>query len=146
MTKTSDFTLDGFLPYLLNQAAECAGRTFAQVYKDRHGIDRTQWRVLAHLGEAETLTATDIAERAMMYRAKVSRAVFALEQRGWLARRRDTNDRRVEHLRLTTTGRAVYETLCEDAAAHQRKLVERLGPAQARALAEALEVLRSPES
>ena len=144
MADQTDFDLDDFLPYLLNQAAEAAGESFAQVYKARFGIGRTEWRVLAHLGQSGTLTATTIAERAMLHRAKISRAVFALEQKGWLDRERDADDRRVEHLSLTRDGRDAYAELCKDATAHQRTLTNRLGKNRTRALAEALDMLRSP--
>ncbi|MGJ8555905.1 MAG: MarR family winged helix-turn-helix transcriptional regulator, partial [Sulfitobacter geojensis] len=33
----SDFELQNFLPYLLNQAAEVSSLTFQQFYKDRYG-------------------------------------------------------------------------------------------------------------
>ena len=46
-----DFHLSNFLPYLLNQAAEQASQKFAAVYRAEYGLQRTDWRVLAHLGE-----------------------------------------------------------------------------------------------
>ena len=38
MTAKSDFDLQDFLPYLLNQAAEASSLEFQQLYKDRYGM------------------------------------------------------------------------------------------------------------
>ena len=47
--ETDEFQLQQFLPYLLNQAAEVSSLEFQQIYKDRYGMLRTEWRVLFHL-------------------------------------------------------------------------------------------------
>ena len=142
MNKEDTFALDDFLPYLLNQAAERAGQAFAQVYKDKYGISRTEWRIMAHLGAEDPLTASEIAKRANLDRSKISRAVFALEERGWLVRERDADDRRQEQLSLTSAGRATYLSLSREAVAHQKSLMRQLGDENTRALVAALNLLR----
>jgi len=107
----SDFDLEQFLPYLLNQAAEAASLEFQQVYKDRYGMLRNEWRVLFHLGMFGEMTASDIGTRAGLHKTKISRAVAKLEARRFLVRDRDGQDRRVEHLRLTAAGTAAYRDL-----------------------------------
>jgi len=47
--------------HLLNRAAEEVSLDFQHHYKDRYGMLRTEWRVLAHLGERGTMTARDIS-------------------------------------------------------------------------------------
>ena len=84
---STGFQLSEFLPYLLNQAAERASQDFAQIYKSRFGMQRTDWRVLAHLGEFGALTARDICARAAEHKTRVSRAVSRLEARGFISRR-----------------------------------------------------------
>lgn len=107
----ADFDLEQFLPYLLNQAAEAASLEFQQVYKDRYGMLRNEWRVLFHLGMFGEMTASDIGARAGIHKTKISRAVAKLEARRFLVRDRDGQDRRVEHLRLTAAGLAAYRDL-----------------------------------
>ncbi|GGH36976.1 transcriptional regulator, MarR family [Cribrihabitans marinus] len=111
MTEEDSFDLRDFLPFLLNQAAEESSLEFQQVYKDRFGMLRTEWRVLFHLGMYGELTAKEIGERAKIHKTKISRAVAKLAQRRYLTRTRDANDRRSERLALTTAGRAVYREL-----------------------------------
>jgi DNA-binding MarR family transcriptional regulator len=124
---TEDFALDSFLPYLLNQAAEATGRSFQAVYRTRYGMTRTQWRVLANLGRFGAMTAADICRVSHMEKTKVSRAVTAMEARGWLRREASSQDRRAEILTLTPAGQDLFRQLGALALDHDRRLRERLG-------------------
>lgn len=136
--KTDDFALEEFLPYLLNQAAEASSLTFEKVYKAKYGMLRTEWRVLFHLGLYGRMTASDIGSRAKMHKTKISRAVHRLTERRMVTRDRDTEDRRVEHLTLTKTGRAAYEDLSQTAQRYEVTLTEGMTAAEVRALRQAL--------
>lgn len=116
------FDLIHFLPYMLNQAAEAASLGFQQVYKQRYGMLRTEWRVLFHLGRYGELTAKDICERARIHKTKISRAVKALEDRRFLVRHEQESDRRVELLTLTRAGEAAYGDLSAIARDYDRQL------------------------
>lgn len=111
MTQKQDFDLRLFLPYLLNQAAEASSLSFQQVYKNRYGMLRAEWRVLFHLGVYGPLTAKQICDRTKMHKTKISRAVQKLADRRYLKRDRSENDRRSEILMLTERGQAVYREL-----------------------------------
>jgi len=124
MTKKDDFELQNFLPYLLNQAAEESSLAFQSIYKDRYGMLRTEWRVLFHLGVYGKLTAKAICERSKMHKTKISRAVARLEERRFLTRERDADDRRQEYLELTPAGRAAYVELRGVAMDYDAKLAE----------------------
>lgn len=127
----SSFDLEQFLPYLLNQAAEASSLEFQQVYKDRYGMLRNEWRVLFHLGIYGRMTASDIGARAQMHKTKISRAVQRLAERRYLVRTRDDADRRVEHLDLTKMGQKVYADLRSTARDYDAALVEGLSPQDA---------------
>lgn len=136
--KPARFDLEGFLPYLLNQAAEATSRAFQAVYRDRYGMTRTQWRVLAHLGQFGAMTARDICARSHIEKTKVSRAVAALEGDGMLGRAPSPEDGRAEILSLTEKGRAAYAELGELALAHDRALRGAVGLEASAALDEML--------
>lgn len=120
--KNDDFNLRDFLPFLLNQAAEESSLEFQRVYKNRYGMLRTEWRVLFHLGNTGEMTAKEIGLQAMIHKTKISRAVRKLEQRRFLRRVRDENDRRSERLSLTHSGEAVYRELRGIAQEYDAKL------------------------
>lgn len=128
------FELESFLPYLLNLAAEASSLEFQQVYKDRYGLLRNDWRVLFHLGLYGNLTASDIGARAKMHKTKISRAVQRLADRRFLTRVRDEEDRRVEHLQLTPVGIAAYNDLRKVAENYDAALVEHMSVTEVQTL------------
>ncbi len=141
MTNDPDFDLQTFLPYLLAQAAETSSLDFQRLYKDRYGMLRTEWRVLFHLGIYGRMTASDIGARAKIHKTKISRAVQRLAERRFLTRTRDEEDRRVEHLELTASGRAAYEDLRRIARDYDLMLTEGLSPDEVAVLRKALKHL-----
>lgn len=123
-----DFDLQDFLPYLLNQAAEATSRGFQATYRDRFGLTRTQWRVMANLGRFGAMTARDICRISHIDKTKVSRAVAGMEAEGLLSRTTSDKDRRVENLSLTLKGREVFAEIGKRALAFDADLRARLGP------------------
>lgn len=122
-----DFKLDTFLPYRLNQAAERVSQRFAAQYRARYRMTRPEWRALAALGSYGSMTATEIGANSSMHKTKVSRAVQALEEKRWLKRREDVEDRRVEHLELTQAGKRIYGDMVTLARSYEEELVRLLG-------------------
>lgn len=140
---SDDFDLEHFLPYLLNQAAEATSHGFHTTYRDRYGMTRTQWRVLANLGKFGAMTARDICAISHVEKTKVSRAVSALEQAGHLTRTPSATDRRAEILSLTDQGRTVFQDLGQLATQYNATLHTLLGPTQAAQLEAVLRVLKA---
>ena len=130
----AELALEDFLPYRLNRLADLVSRSFSRIYRERHGMTRPEWRVLASLGEFGRATASDIVAHSSQHKTKVSRAVASLEERGWLSRRVDEADRRIEWLTLTATGSKVYAELAELARSFQQQLADDLGAEAAAAL------------
>ena len=123
----SDFDLEEFLPYLLNQAAEATSRGFQSVYRERYGMTRTQWRVMANLGKFGSMTARDICAISHIEKSKVSRSVTALEAAGILIRTPSEQDRRVEHLALSERGSMIFRELGRLARDYDEDLRHELG-------------------
>lgn len=130
MTNFSDYDLQDFTPYLLNLASEATSLAFQRHYKDTYGMLRTEWRVLFHLGQYGPQLARDICNRARLHKTKVSRAVAALEQKRYLRRHDDAEDRRQERLELTRTGSRVFVDLRQAAREFDSALVGQFSPAE----------------
>jgi len=124
MSDDPTFDLKGFVPYLLNQAAEETSRQFETFYKARYGMLRTEWRVVFHLGRYGELTAKDICDRARLHKTKVSRAVHALEEKRYLSRTANQTDRRREWLSLTPGGMRVFLDLVQEAKRFDTQLLD----------------------
>ncbi|MCA3509308.1 MAG: winged helix-turn-helix transcriptional regulator [Rhodobacter sp.] len=138
MPDPTEFDLERFLPYLLNQAAEATSKSFQATYKAAYGMTRTQWRVLANLGKFGAMTARDICAITHVEKTKVSRAVSTLEENGLLSRATSPLDRRAEILSLTDRGREVFADLGQKAIDYDRALRARIGPKIAAQLDERL--------
>lgn len=141
MTDIPQFQLANFLPYLLNQSAEIVGQDFSRVYRNRYGMLRTEWRVLAHLGQFGTLSATEVGIRAHIHKTKISRAVAALEAKRYVRREEVAADRRIAILSLTKAGQAAYDDLSLIAMDHDRALMGQLGVEEYAALFRSLRIL-----
>jgi len=139
---TSQFlSLEDFLPYRLNRLADAVSRDFSRIYKERFGLTRPEWRLLATLGQYGSMTATEVGRHSSMHKTKVSRAVSALESRRWLVRQADENDRRVEHLALTKAGDAGYRELVPLAHEFEAGLLERMSAREREAVLAGLTAL-----
>jgi DNA-binding MarR family transcriptional regulator len=138
---TREFDLDKFLPYLLNQAAEITSQEFQAVYRAEYGMTRTQWRAMANLGKYGMLTAAEICKHTFIEKTKMSRAVQALEVKGFLKRVAIVGDRRSERLVLTPNGVIAFQALGKKAMAFDLNVRDRLGQERANSLEKVLRIL-----
>jgi DNA-binding MarR family transcriptional regulator len=140
--------LSAFLPYRLSVLTNTISRRIADRYDAAFGVSIWQWRVMAVLGEAPGLSATEVAERTAMDKVAVSRAVAGLIARAYVARTAAPEDGRLSRLRLTKAGQDVYRRIVPIALASERELTQALSPEQMAALTAALDALAvavSPE-
>lgn len=133
--------LKGYLPYRLNRMAELTSENTQAIYRRRHDLTRPEWRVLVNLAEAPSLTASDLCARVPAHKTKVSRALAALEDRGWVARQSDPQDRRVAHASLTPKGRRAFNRIRPEMEAATEALLAPLSPEERQKLDEGLKVL-----
>ena len=80
-------------------------RAYADKEAARFGITRAQWAVLAKVERAEGMKQTELAELMEMQPITLTRLVDKLCDAGWIERRGDTADRRVNRLYLRKAGR-----------------------------------------
>jgi DNA-binding MarR family transcriptional regulator len=136
-----ELVLEAFLPYRLNVLATLVSNALAQIYAERFGLTIPGWRIVATLGQYGQRTARDIALHAVMHKSTVSRAVSSLEERGLVARKANSADRREELLELTREGRRIYDNLVPEALAFEADLLQELTPAEQRAFMGAIQKL-----
>lgn len=130
-----------FLPYRLSVAASVVSEGLAQAYGERFGIGVPEWRVLATLGEFKTMTAKAIGLHAHMSKVKVSRAVTALEEKGFIERTANTQDMREAFLKLTRKGQATYAAIVPLALDYEAALRDRLTEEEAALLGRVMDKL-----
>lgn len=121
-----ELDLSQFLPYRLNSLADRISQALSRIYGQRFGINVAEWRVLAWLSHRDVLTAKQICEYTRMDKARVSRAVQALEERALIRRSQSSSDQRVHYLHLTTAGETLLGEVIPEAHAWEAELVSTL--------------------
>lgn len=92
------------LPYLLARAHHRQLEVFAQ-YTTAFDIAARDYAAMLLLEAHQNLWQSQIAETLGLDRTTVTYLVDGLEKRGWLARKRDPNDRRAHMVTLTGGGK-----------------------------------------
>jgi MarR family transcriptional regulator, transcriptional regulator for hemolysin len=86
-------------------------RIYADKQAARYGITRAQWAVLAKVERSEGLKQTELAEQLEMQPITLTRLIDKLCDRGWIERRSDDSDRRVNRLYLRKAARPLLGKL-----------------------------------
>ena len=86
-------------------------RVYADKEAARYGITRAQWAVLAKVERTEGMKQTELAEQMEMQPITLTRLIDKLCDNGWIERRGDENDRRVNRLYLHKAARPLLGKL-----------------------------------
>jgi DNA-binding MarR family transcriptional regulator len=134
--------LGDLLIYRLGRLYATAGAMTLRVCEGEFGIPRREWRLLAVLGEAGALQPSELATRAELDRARTSRALAGLQAKGLVERHALANDRRLAHVALTETGRALHARMMPRVAAINSAILALLPDDEVAALDDLLEGLQ----
>ena len=126
LNMNKDLSLQDFLPYRLNNAAERISVALSRIYQAEFGINIAEWRVLAALHERRAVLAKDIVNYTHMDKVRVSRAIKSLEEKSFLQRQTSMTDSRAAELALTRKGRELYRVVVPRALEWQNELLEPL--------------------
>jgi DNA-binding MarR family transcriptional regulator len=140
---TTEFVLEEFLPYQLAVTANRVSRLFAKHYSEEAGVSIPEFRVLTVVGRNSGISPSEVGEKSMMDKVKVSRAAATLVSRGLLKQSPHPTDGRARMLRLTKRGEALLASLVPLAETIEHKLVEGMGRNSWSALRQALTKLNS---
>ena len=100
-----------------------AGGTVRRACQQTAGLTRREWRVLAFVEQHEGVLSSELAVRAMLDRARTSKALKELEAKGLVERCPRPSNRREVQVFVTEKGRATNDQLLARAAAINRKLL-----------------------
>jgi len=131
---SDELILEDFLPYRLSILSNTVSSTIARVYDKRFGLTIPEWRVIAVLGRFPGLSAVEVAERTLMDKVAVSRAVTKLLKAGRLDREFADADKRRSILDLSEEGRRVHNEIAPLALRFERDLLHGLSDADKQTL------------
>ena len=117
-------------------------RVYADKEAARYGITRAQWAVLSKVERQEGLKQTELAELLEMQPITLTRLIDKLCDIGWIERRSDENDRRVNRLYLKKAARPLLGKLAGLRSELTATALEGISPADAHRLLTQLESIK----
>ncbi|WP_207231001.1 MarR family transcriptional regulator [Bradyrhizobium sp. Leo121] len=117
-------------------------RVYADKEAARYGITRAQWAVLTKVERSEGMKQTELAELLEMQPITLTRLIDKLCDNGWIERRGDENDRRVNRLYLRKAARPLLAKLAGLRSELTATALEGISPADAHRLLVQLESIK----
>jgi MarR family transcriptional regulator, transcriptional regulator for hemolysin len=75
------------------------------------GLTRAQWLVIARVHRRPGLSQSEVADLLEIEKASAGRLIDRMEAKGWLTRRADSSDRRINRLHLTPAAERLHATV-----------------------------------
>lgn len=101
---------DEYIGYVLSDVARLIRTVFDRRVRDI-GLTRAQWLVLTRLYRRPGASQTELADMLEIDRASAGRMIDRMQKNGWVERRADTGDRRVNRLHLTADARRAHRDM-----------------------------------
>jgi MarR family transcriptional regulator for hemolysin len=117
-------------------------RVYADKEASRFGITRAQWAVLAKVERTEGLKQSELAEQMEMQPITLTRLIDRLCDNGWIERRGDETDRRVNRLYLRKAARPLLGKLSGLRSELTATALEGINPSDAHRLLAQLEAIK----
>jgi MarR family transcriptional regulator, transcriptional regulator for hemolysin len=117
-------------------------RAYADKQAARYGITRAQWAVLAKVERFEGLKQSELAEQMEMQPITLTRLIDRLCENGWIERRSDDADRRVNRLYLRKAARPLLGKLSGLRSELTATAMEGINPSDAHRLLTQLELIK----
>ena len=117
-------------------------RAYADKQAARYGMTRAQWAVLAKVERYEGLKQSELADMMDMQPITLTRLIDKLCDNGWIERRSDDSDRRVNRLYLRKAARPLLAKLAELRSELTATALQGINPADAQRLLTQLEQIK----
>jgi DNA-binding MarR family transcriptional regulator len=130
MSFTAPATVEDLLNYRLSTLLAASGAMVTRLCEGRYGITRREWRLVCLLAAHGAMSPSDLARRAHLERARVSRHITDLVAKKLLARVGVPEDRRRARVDLTERGRKLYQDLFPQSVRFNNLVLEALSAPQ----------------
>lgn len=120
---------DGYIGYMVSDVARLMRTVFDRRVRDI-GLTRAQWLVLTRLYRRPGASQTELASMLETDRASAGRLIDRMERAGWVERRADQVDRRINRLFLTSEARRAHAEMWQVAVTTVDDALSALTPAE----------------
>ncbi|OYW44671.1 MAG: MarR family transcriptional regulator [Novosphingobium sp. 12-63-9] len=133
--------LSDFIPYRMAITSNAVSGLIAGEYRSEFGLKIPEWRIMAVLGDAGSVTQRDLVRATLMDKVAVNRACKVLEDRGLVQRSPNEADGRSHHLELTASGLAMCAEIWPQAVSAYDRIFAALSPKETEKLRTLLDKL-----
>lgn len=105
----AELPLHRFVTYRVARVQAKLNAQATRLLREASGITLTQWRVIALIGAAGETQSSTLSKEAALDKGLLSRALKTLIEERVVQSTTDASDKRVQILRLTEKGRAIFE-------------------------------------
>lgn len=123
-------SINDLLLYRLGRLSALAGAMVVRLCEGGHGITRREWGVIGHLREHGALAPSALAERFQLDRARTSRMIGSLVDKGLVVRETVPGNRKQARVQLSPAGVEIYERLMPQVQEINRQVLQALSPAE----------------
>jgi DNA-binding MarR family transcriptional regulator len=123
-------TVDDLLNYRLSCLLASSGAMVTRLCEGRYGITRREWRLIALLAAHGAMSPSELAQRAHLERARVSRHITELVAKKLLARVPLDDDKRRARVELTARGQKLYDELFPQSVSFNNRVLQALAPSE----------------
>ena len=138
MTFAHPATVEDLLNYRLSRLLESSGSMVTRLCEGRYGITRREWRLVCILASQGAMSPSELAQRAHLERARVSRHVGDLVAKKLVVRVGLEGDKRRARVELSARGRKLYQELFPQSVEFNNLVLETLTPGELTAFDNAL--------
>jgi MarR family transcriptional regulator, organic hydroperoxide resistance regulator len=139
------WSVDDYLSYLLARASHTVSSQF-HIEVKQAGLTVLEWRVLATLANDPGRTVGELAAACLAQQPTVTKLLSRMQTNGFVRREVDVQDRRRSRVRITARGKKRVDELLARSKRHERTVLLRLSPSQARTLKHALRLLAADQT
>jgi len=98
---------DRYIGYSITDVARLMRTVFERRVRGL-GLTRAQWLVIARVHRRPGLSQSEVADLLEIEKATAGRLIDRMERKGWIERRAEPRDRRVNRLHLTRRGEQLH--------------------------------------
>ena len=99
-----------YIGYSLTDVARLLRTVFERRVRE-FGLTRSQWLVIARIYRRPGLSQSEVADLLEIEKASAGRLIDRMEAKGWLQRRDDASDRRINRLHLTPAAERLHAAI-----------------------------------
>lgn len=106
------YTFDYSIGRLARQIVGSIGPILNKKFKDAgFDFDSREWMYISFIQNIKGISQNELGKEIGFNKVMINRGIEKLEKQGVVIREKDANDKRVNRLKLTTQGKAIYKKL-----------------------------------